>query len=391
MKVLFLNAVCGTGSTGRLVMDLSEALQAQGHETLLVYGVGTAPAAENIWKMNHAPGYYWHNALSRLTDHTGCYSTPQTRRLIQKIQDFRPDVVHLHNLHGYYVNYPLLMDFLAKADIPTVLTLHDCWTFTGHCAYFDRADCGQWRSRCGRCPQLRAYPVCYTRGDPGGNFDRKQAAFTAPEKLCIAAPSAWLAGLAGQSFLRKYPIRVIPNGIDTALFRPTPSDFREKHDLLGKTVILGAASVWDERKGLADFPALSQLLGDQYQIVLAGLSQKQLRSLPPHILGLPKLEDPRELAKLYTAADIFANPTYEDNFPTVNLEAQACGTPVVTYAVGGSPETLVPGSGRAVAPGDIGGMARAIREGLSPPGTNVPGRDRCCQRYLALYRELARR
>lgn len=390
MKVLFINAVCGTGSTGRIVTDLAAMLRSQGDTAKVAFGVGQArniPPGDAV-KINSPLGYYTHNALSRLTDHAGLYSKAQTRYLIREIERFDPDIVHIHNLHGYYVNYPMLMDDLTKTGTPIVMTLHDCWTFTGHCAHFDRVGCEQWKTRCRCCPQLHRYPVCYTRGDVGGNFDRKQAAFTAPENLHIVTPSRWLAELAGQSFLGKHPIRVIPNGVDTGIFRPTPGATLPK----GRPIVLGAANVWDETKGLSDFMTLARLLGDDFQIVLVGLTSRQKKALPPNILGICRTDSQTQLARLYSAADIFVNPTYEDTFPTVNLEAQACGTPVVTYASGGAPETLLPGMGRAVSRGDVAALARVVRQGLPVP-EHIPtehlDKANAYRQYLELYRRLA--
>lgn len=389
MKVLYINAVCGTGSTGRIVTDLSAMLRSQGDTAKTAFGIGRAwniPPGDAI-KINTRLGYCCHNALSRLTDHAGLYSKAQTRYLIREMEKYDPDIIHIHNLHGYYVNYELLMDHLSKTGKPIVMTLHDCWTFTGHCTHFERTGCFWWKTRCEHCPQLRRYPICCTRGDVGRNFDRKRAAFTAPKNMYIVTPSAWLAELAGQSFLGGYPIRVIPNGVDTTVFRPTPGADLPK----GKPVILGVANVWDETKGLSDFVTLAQLLGGDFQIILVGLTPKQKKALPENILGICRTEDQRQLARLYTAAEVFVNPTREDTFPTVNLEAQACGTPVVTYASGGAPETLLPGMGRTVPRGDVDALARAIREGTAMPDclhTEKLDRTAAYRQYLQLYRQI---
>ena len=389
MKVLYINAVCGTGSTGRIVTDLASLLRSRGDTARVCYGVGQArniPEGDAV-KIASTADYYIHNALSRLTDHAGLYSCRPTRRLIREMETFDPDIIHIHNLHGYYVNYELLLDHLANTGKPVVMTLHDCWTFTGHCTHFDRVGCTQWQTRCESCPQLRCYPICYSRGDVGRNFDRKKAAFTAPENLHIVTPSRWLAGLAQASFLGKHPIHVIPNGIDTGVFHPTPGADLPRD----KAIVLAVANVWEENKGLPDMMTLAQLLGKGYQVVLVGLTPRQKAALPPGILGICRTADPRELARLYTAADVFVNPTYQETFSTVNLEAQACGTPVVTYASGGAPETLLPGMGRTVPRGDVHALAAAIREGLSVPPSLPTGRlDKhyTYKTYLELYRTL---
>ena len=219
-------------------------------------------------------------------------------------------------------------------------TLHDCWAFTGHFSHFTAVKCEQWKIRCSYCSQLRRYPKCYAMSNVGRNFDRKKAAFTGVSNMELIVPSHWLEGLVKQSFLKEYPIEVVYNTIDTNIFKPTPSDFRKRYGLQGKKIVLGVASVWDERKGLNDFIKLAQMLDDHYVIVLVGLTEKQIKQMPKKILGIKRTNSTRELAAIYTAADVFVNLTYEDNYPTVNLEAQACGTPVVCFNSGGVCETI---------------------------------------------------
>lgn len=343
MKVLQINSVCGRGSTGRIAADLADVLKAQGHACKIAYGRETVP--EKYRDIAVRIGTDWdvrlHGVETRLFDTHGFGSRRATARFLDWVRDYDPDVIHLHNIHGYYLNAELLFAYLKRAGKPVVWTLHDCWAFTGHCAYFTAAGCEKWRTHCGGpCPQKREYPQCLGPGQSRRNFRRKRDSFTGVPSLTIVTPSHWLAGLVRESCLREYPVRVIPNGIDLQVFRPTGSDFRERHSLEGKKILLGVASVWDERKGLRDFVELSGMLDSRYQIVLVGLSEAQLQSLPPNILGIRKTADTKELAEIYSAADVFLNPTHEDNFPTTNLEALACGTPVITYRTGGSPEAV---------------------------------------------------
>ncbi len=397
MKVLYINALCGTGSTGNMVADLIAWLRENGHQGLAAYGVGTATKVlpGEILKCNTMLGYYLHNALSRLTDHTGLYAKTQTRYLIRKAEQFDPDVVHLHNLHGYYIHYEVLFRWLKRSGKPVVWTLHDCWAMTGHCTHFVGANCNQWKTGCERCPLLREYPICYTRGDVAGNYARKKAAFTSLENLTIVTPSHWLGDLAKASFLGKYPVKVIPNGVNTGIFRPRERDFRERNGLVGKNIVLGVANVWGEKKGLRDFFRLAKLLPEDYRIVLVGLTGQQLSQLPGGILGIARTENPAQLAEIYSAADVFANPTYEDTFPTVNLEAQACGTPVVSYDVCGCPETIQPGCGETVPCGDLEAMCRAILRWCRhsepiPVNRAQLSRDACYQAYGELYQQIIR-
>lgn len=343
MKVLQINSVCGRGSTGRIAADLADLLAAQGHECRIAYGRDTAP--ERYQDIAVKIGSEWDNRLhgveTRLFDAHGFGSKRATARFLDWVKAYDPDLIHLHNIHGYYLQVELLFDYLKQAGKPVIWTLHDCWAFTGHCAYFTAAGCEQWKSGCsGSCPQTGEYPRCAGWSRSRENFLRKQAAFTGVPNLTIVTPSQWLAGLVRQSCLREYPVQVIPNGIDLTIFRPMDGDFRAKHGLVGKQVLLGVANVWDARKGLQDFIKLSALLTADQQIVLVGLTNEQIQTLPPNILGIARTSSVQELAEIYSAADVFLNPTHEDNFPTTNLEALACGTPVITYRTGGSPEAI---------------------------------------------------
>ena len=362
MKVLMINAVCGSGSTGRIVADMWALLKEQGHEAKIAYGfgMGTRVAEQDMIRFNNKPGYYRHNIAAKLTDRTGLYSTRQTKRLIEQIKQYDPDVIHLHNLHGYYINYKVLFDYLAQAGKPVVWTLHDCWVFTGHCAYFDAAGCEQWKTHCAECPLLREYPACYLGGDVYSNFETKKRAFTSVENMTIVTPSKWLAELVKESFLSKYPVEVIHNGIDLSVFKPQESDFKERRGIADKKLVLAVANVWDRRKGLDDVLRLSEMLGEDYQVVVVGLSEKQVAAMPKNIIAIRRTSSVEELARIYSAADVFVNPSYEDNFPTVNIEALACETPVITYDTGGCAEALDAVSGIVVPAGDVRKMKEAI-------------------------------
>lgn len=339
MKIFQINTVCGTGSTGRIAVDIAHVLRKEGHASCIAYGRGQAPADVDSYKIDSPREIYAHAFLSRLTDRQGLYSTAATGRLIKKIREYDPDIIHLHNIHGYYLNYDILFRFLSAYNKPVVWTLHDCWPFTGHCAYFDFVHCDKWKEGCYHCPQKSSYPASCFLDRSRKNYDLKKALFTKVEKLCIVTPSHWLAGLVKESFLGKYPVKVIHNGIDLHIFKPTLSNFRRENGLEGYKIILGVASPWTPRKGLSDFIKLSKMMDDHTRIVLVGLSDRQIKKLPPHIIGIKRTNNPQELAGLYTTADVFFNPTYEDNYPTTNLESLACGTPVVTYNTGGSPES----------------------------------------------------
>lgn len=362
MKVLMINAVCGSGSTGRIVTDMWSLLKERGHEAKIAYGVGTGTriAAEDMIRFNNKSGYYRHNIAAKLTDRTGLYSTRQTKRLIEQIKQYDPDIIHLHNLHGYYINYKVLFDYLVQSGKPVVWTLHDCWAFTGHCAHFVSKGCEQWKTHCSDCSLLREYPVCYLKGDVYNNFETKKKAFTSVENMTIVTPSKWLAELVEESFLNKYPVEVIHNGIDLSVFKPTTSDFKHRHGIENKIMVLAVANVWSKKKGLGDMLRLSEMLGENYQIVIVGLTEKQAADMPKNIIAIQRASSVDELVEIYSAADVFVNPSYEDTFPTVNIEALACGTPVVTYDTGGCAEALDAVSGIVVPTGDVRKMKEAI-------------------------------
>ena len=344
MKVLLINSVCGIGSTGKIVGALAEEYAAQGHEAVIAYGRdGNVP--ERYQPYAHRIGSDAHvkaSALrSRLLDDHGFANRAATRDFLKWAEGYDPDLLWLHNIHGYYIHVGMLFDWIkSRPHMQVKWTLHDCWAFTGHCAYFTMAGCTRWQSGCGDCPQKNTYPASMLLDRSRANFDRKRLAFTGVPNMTLITPSRWLAGLVQQSFLSEYPVEVCYNTIDREVIRPTPGDFRSRYGLEDKKLILGVASVWEKRKGMEDFLKLRTLLDERYAIVLVGVSEQQRQTLPDGILGITRTHDVRELAEIYTAADVLFNPTYEDNYPTVNLEAESCGTRVITYHTGGCAETI---------------------------------------------------
>ena len=337
MKVLIINTVCGTGSTGRISVDIYNVLKQNGDECKIAYGRGEArgiPECDAI-KIGGTLGIYAHAFLSRITDKSGFYSSWATKRFIKQIEEYNPDVIHLHNIHGYYINVELLFKYLAKANKKVVWTLHDCWSFTGHCAYFDYVVCDKWENGCRECPQIDSYPKSYIDGSKR-NYKKKKEIFTKVKDLTIVTPCRWLADNVKRSYLAHYPVRVIYNGIDFTRFKPVESDFREKHGLQSKKIILAVANIWEPRKGFGELLKLKDILGDGYKIVVVGNPGDN--QIPEDMIHIARTNSQAELAELYSAADVFVIPSFEDNFPTVNIEALACGTPVISYNTGGSPE-----------------------------------------------------
>ncbi len=367
-KVLFLNTVVGKGSVGRLIIGLSSALKEVGHEPYIAFGRWDAPLGFASYRINNKADIYFHGIMSRLTDRHGLYSSGATKKLIEVMRGAEPDIIHLHNIHGYYVNYEILFSFLKDEFAPrggrVVWTLHDCWSFTGHCVHFEHAGCDRWKEGCFDCPEKGQYPASILLDSSAENYVRKLEAFTEVPNLTLVTPSEWLRDRVQESFLKDYPVKVIPTGIDLSVFKPEPSDIRERYGIGAKTLILGVANPWRERKGFDDFLKLSRELKDGAAIAMIGLNKKQADKVQAYsnVIPIMKTDSVEEMAAWYTASDIYVNLTFEDTFPTTNIEAMACGTPVVTYRAGGSPESLTPETGRVVEKGDISGVLCAVKE-----------------------------
>lgn len=398
MKILLINEVCGYTSTGKICGEIADELAGQGHEVKIAYG-RSSYVPDKYQKYGIRIGNDWtvrlHALKTRLFDAHGFGSKGATRKFLEWADSYDPDLIWLHNLHGYYINIELLFRWIKSHPEKEVKwTLHDCWAFTGHCVHFTMAKCDKWKTGCQNCPQKNEYPASRWIDRSERNYQEKKQLFCGIKNMQIITPSQWLAELVRTSYLGGYPVRIRYNTVDTTIFKPTPSNFREKNYLQNRKIILGVASIWSEKKGLYDFIQLARMLDDTYAIVLVGISERQLREilkrtkkikLPVYekgykfsgdrvrtakgeavprdtrelytaitkcsylgkepsnhakMLCFPKTNNAKELAEIYTAADFFVNPTYEDNYPTVNLEAIACGTYVITYLTGGSPETL---------------------------------------------------
>ncbi len=378
MKLLQINVTANWGSTGKIAEDIGRLAITQGWESWIAYGRGNPTSQSHLIRIGSDMDMRLHGIQSRLLDNHGLASRNATRKLISHIRDIGPDIIHLHNIHGYFLNYPLLFQHLKQWGGPVVWTLHDCWPFTGHCAYYDYSRCDRWKTQCHNCPQLRSYPASICRDRSRQNHTDKKTAFTNCPNLTFVPVSDWLRHELSQSFLGTYPAVTIHNGIDTSTFRPIQQDTINTD----KKVILGVASVWDKRKGLDEFIKLRKLLPPQYTIILIGLSQDQISTLPDGITGIRRTESVDQLVALYNMADVFVNPTLEDNFPTTNLEALACGTPVITYDTGGSPEAIDKKKGYKIDYQDIDMMARKIKEACTQPIFSPAD---CRQRALDLY------
>ena len=353
MKLLQINTVANYGSTGRIVENVGLLANQYGYNTYLIHGPRFInPSRLTTICTETSLGEKIHGIKSLLFDAHGLGSEWSTKKVIEKISSINPDIIHLHNIHGYYINYPILFSFLKVLKKPIVWTFHDCWNFTGHCAYFDLIGCDKWQSGCEHCPNISSYPKSLI-DRAYRNFELKTKYFSGLNNLIIVPVSKWLDGLIGKSFLSCYERKVVYNGIDISLFQPQYNEinFRKKFNIQDKFILLGVANSWGERKGFKDFIELSKLVSENTQIILVGVSKNQKKMLPANIIGIERTDNVQQLVDIYSMADLFFNPTWEDNFPTTNIEALACGTPVVTYRTGGSPEALNPETGFVIEKG----------------------------------------
>lgn len=338
MKILQINTVYKNGgSTGRIVYDLSEMIKANNIDSYVAYGYEyTETNDDNTFCMESIPALKLSILKTRCFGRHAFYNKKETRNLLKWIDTIEPNLIHLHNLHNHYLNIEILFKYIKEKGIPVIWTLHDCWAFTGWCAYFDMVGCYKWKSGCYDCPNKHSYPKTWFFDQSSKNYEDKKRIFNGVNNLTIVTPSYWLADLVKNSFLKSYPVNTIHNGIDLSNFRCKAQDLNKK-DFIN---ILGVADKWGKRKGLDFFYYLRKELPSKFIIKLIGLSQKQIRELPDGIIGIKRTDTLSELVQYYQEADVFVNPTLEDNFPTTNIEALACGTPVVTFKTGGSAECL---------------------------------------------------
>ncbi len=355
-----INVVCGIRSTGRICTDLADELTAQGHEVKIAYGRETVPKKDQKYAVRIGSdfGVNLHGLKARIFDGAGFGSKSDTKEFIAWVKEYDPDVIHLHNLHGYYINIEVLFHYLRTCGKKIIWTLHDCWAFAGHSAYCDVVKCEKWKSGCGQCPQIGVYPKSYLDRSRQ-NWIAKKNLMTGIPNMTIVTPSHWLEGFVEESFLGEYSVEVIHNGIDTIQFYPMEGDFRERYHIGNRYILLGVATAWSDLKGYSDFISLSKMLDDDYQIVMVGLTDAQIASLPANILGIKRTESIEELVQIYSAADLFLNLTYCDTYPTVHLEAISCKTSVVSYDTGGCLESML-NCGDVVKRGDMEALIEVI-------------------------------
>ena len=372
MKVVQINSVCGIGSTGGITIQLSNAMSENNIENYILYTYNSYDYYLGIRYSNKHKIKF--NALcSHILGNYGFNSKSSTKKLIKHLKKINPDIVHIHNIHGHDLHLGMLFKYLKKMGVKVIFTLHDCWLFTGYCVHFDSIGCDKWQTQCKKCPQRKRYSWFFDKSEK--LYKRKKALFTSLDDVTIVSPSQWLADLAKKSFLGKFPVKVIYNGIDLDVFKPIESDFRDKHNLENKKIVLGIP------KGrLNGFIELAKLLDDEYKLVLVGLNETDIKKLPDNVIGIG-YQPHSELAKIFTASNVYVNTTLEDTFPTVNLEALACGTPVVTFNTGGSPEAIDEKTGILVEKGNIKAVYNAVKEICNGPDRSAD----CIERANRLY------
>ena len=364
MKIVQINSSCGSGSTGKICAAISNILDSYKIENYVFYSGFKRNTLKNGFLINNKVDIRIHQVLSRLFGDQGWHSYLSTQKLVKQLERIDPNIIHLHNLHGYYLNMKVLFDYLSRANKPVIWTLHDCWGFTGHCSHFTSVKCERWKTHCRMCPQKKAYPYSLFLDRSSELFDRKNKLSCNIHSLTVTTVSNWLAEQVKESVLlsgRK--IEVIPNGINIKAFKP-----KDRLLQIGgvpiseKKVVLGVANNWGPRKGLQDFIELSKHLSDDYQIVLVGLSDAQKKELPENIIGISRTDNVQQLAELYSTADVYVNPSVEETFGLTTIEAMACGTPAIVYNATASPELIHGETGRIVEPHDIGGLKKCIYE-----------------------------
>lgn len=401
-KLLQINVTVNQGSTGRIAEQIGDAAMASGWDSYIAYGRGAGKSSSKTIKIGSKIGAYLHALLTRITDRHGLYSRFATRKLIRKISAINPDIIHLHNIHGYYINYRILFEYLQNTDIPVVWTLHDCWPMTGHCAHFIDVGCLKWKTGCYSCPLSYNYP-CAIVDNSYRNYHIKRRLFTSlSNRLNLVSVSKWLAGVVAESFFAhgNASMHMLYNGVDTSIFYPQEFITKSELGLPDKKILLAVATSWERRKGLDDLCKLSAMLSDRYQLVLIGLRPEQIGFLPSNIIGLSRTEDVKKLAQYYSVADAVLNLSYAETFGLTTVEGLSCGTPSIVYNATASPELVQDDRiGRIVEPGDIFGVLSAIESLCAEDREILRNRCReyavahfdkqeCFKKYIDLYAEI---
>ncbi|MBR6569144.1 MAG: glycosyltransferase [Clostridia bacterium] len=424
MRIAHINTTALSGA-GRMAIQLCRNLRQAGHKALFCYAREHAPRDVISYRIGNGVDTWRHLALSRLTDRSGFFSKRATQKLVRQLELFKPDLVHLHSLHGYYLHLPTLFEYLKKNDLPVIWSLHDCWAYTGHCAYYTTAQnappinakrrraeqhtigCDRWQAGCGKCVLKKSYPAAWLRDQSARNWKEKRALFQGLSHMVLTAPSEWLRDEIKLSFLKNYPVYVLPGGLDLTVYQPCASSDYMHHaarsygldELNERKLVLSVAAVWDERKGLDDLIDLAEKLGPEYCVAAVGLDPHQIEDLPENtVMGIRPTGNTNDLCALYTSADVYVSASHEETFGMTLLEALACGTPVACYDATAMPEIITDEVGRKAPLGDVDALAEAVRELCQTPPDGKTCKNRAAEfdiirryaAYLRLYEKTYR-
>ena len=383
LKLLQINVAANWGSHGRIAEEIGLEAMAQGWESYIAYGRYANPSKSHIVKIGDLFDHCLHGAQSLLLDRHGLASCGPTKKLIREIEQIKPDLIHLHNIHGFYLNYPILFRYLSTVDIPVVWTLHDCWAFTGHCAWPIHGHCDRFQEQCCHCPlQSKGYPKSFLLDRSRSNFKLKKRYFRSLQDLHLVTVSRWLEQQVRLSFMQDMDIRSIYNGLDTEVFRPSgtpPTSVTDGHPL-----VLGVCNAWYDWKGLDDMAVLRELLPDDYEVMVVGVNEDQMHRLPEGITCIRRTDSVSQLAEIYSQADVFVNPSKVESFGMTTAEALSCGTPSIVYDTSACPEVVDNLTGRVVPLGDVNALAKAVMEICSLPGREAM-RQACRERAIRLF------
>ncbi len=383
LKLLQINVAANWGSHGRIAEEIGLEAMAQGWESYIAYGRYANPSKSHIVKIGDLFDHCLHGAQSLLLDRHGLASCGPTKKLIREIEQIKPDLIHLHNIHGFYLNYPILFRYLSTVDIPVVWTLHDCWAFTGHCAWPIHGHCDRFQEQCCHCPlQSKGYPKSFLLDRSRSNFKLKKRYFRSLQDLHLVTVSRWLEQQVRLSFMQDMDIRTIYNGLDTEVFRPSgtpPTSVTDGHPL-----VLGVCNAWYDWKGLDDMAALREILPDDYEVMVVGVNEDQMHRLPEGITCIRRTDSVSQLAEIYSQADVFVNPSKVESFGMTTAEALSCGTPSIVYDTSACPEVVDNLTGRVVPLGDVNALAKAVKEICSLPGREAM-RQACRERAIRLF------
>ncbi len=361
--LLLINVALNIGSTGKIVEGIGSLVMSKGWNVIVAHGARYVNKSElNNYQVSSRASEILHFIKSSLFDAQGRGSRCDTKRFLKVIDDIKPDIVHIHNIHGCFLNFPIFFKYLLDRDIPVVLTMHDCWAMTGHCVHFMRTNCEQWKTHCKKCPQKFDFPTSYLLDRCKSNFKLKKSVFTAMKKMRITTVSTWLKGVAEQFYLKKFPMDVVPNGVDTNTFVNVDDCSLKRYGLQDKKLVLAVASGFNERKGINDFVALSKVLSTDFQLVLVGANNRDKKLLPDNVIAIPRVNSTSELSLFYSAAKVLLSLSYEETFGLTILEAMSCGTPAIVYDNTAQPELVTKDTGVVVKSGDIEGVKRAIED-----------------------------